>query len=150
MVSYPELEAVKDKDSDFYFINAEPCEDIINKIITLVKERIPNKFGFHPVNDIQLLSPMQRGGAGVRALNIELQKVLNPHYESGVLKFGQYFAAKDKVMQTENNYEKEVYNGEIGIIRSILDIEQEVVISFDGRDITYIMVPKNCTIKTKK
>jgi len=133
----PDLETVKDKDSDFYFINAEPGEDIINKIITLVKERIPNKFGLHSVNDIQLLSPMQRGGAGVRALNIELQKVLNPNYEAGILKFGQYFAAKDKVMQTENNYDKEVYNGDIGIIKSINDIEQEVVISFDGRDITY-------------
>ena len=130
----PDLEPIKD--SDFYFINAEPGDDLINKIITLITERIPNKFQLYPY-DIQLLCPMQRGGSGVRTLNLELQKVLNPNYASGILKFGQYFAVNDKVMQTENNYDKDVFNGDIGVIKSINNIEQEVVISFDNRDVIY-------------
>lgn len=125
------------KKSDFYFINAEQGDDIIKKIITLVKERIPNRFGFNPINDIQVLSPMQRGGVGVRSLNIELQKALNPNYSLGIEKYGQAFAAHDKVMQTENNYDKEVYNGDIGIIKNINRDEQEVTISFYNREIKY-------------
>ena len=131
----PDLQTIKD--SDFYFINAEPGGDIINKIITLVKERIPNKFGFHPINDIQLLSPMQRGSSGVKALNTELQKVLNPNYEVGFFKFGHYLAMHDKVMQTVNNYDKEIYNGDIGIVKNINASEQEMVINFDNRDVIY-------------
>lgn len=125
------------QESDFYFINAEPGEDIIRKIVNLVKDRIPNKFKFDPINDIQVLAPMQRGGSGVRSLNIELQKALNPNYLSGIEKFGQIFAVNDKVMQTENDYDKEVYNGDIGIIKNINPEEQEVLTSFYNRDIKY-------------
>ncbi|ALA62308.1 hypothetical protein [Rickettsia amblyommatis] len=106
----PDL-AQTNKASDFYFIEAEHGKDIINKIIMMIRERIPKKFNLNPVNDIQLLCPMQRGGVGARSLNIELQKILNPNYRSGITKFGQIFAIGDKVMQTENNYDKEVYNG---------------------------------------
>lgn len=126
-----------DEESDFYFINAEQEDDIIKKIITLVRDRIPDRFRFNPINDIQILTPMQRGGAGVRSLNMELQKALNPDYSSGVEKYGQIFAVNDKVMQTENNYDKEVYNGDIGIIRSINREEQEVTISFYNREVKY-------------
>ncbi|CAG2162350.1 unnamed protein product [Oppiella nova] len=118
-----------DKESDFYFINAEPGVDIIQKIVNLVRDRIPN--------DIQVLSPMQRGGTGVRSLNIELQKALNPNHTFGIEKYGQIFAVNDKVMQTENDYDKEVYNGDIGIIRSINQENQEVVISFYNREVRY-------------
>ena len=125
------------KTSDFYFIAAEPGEDIMKKLIELVTHRIPARFGFRPVHDIQLLTPMQRGGVGARSLNIELQKVLNPTYEAGIVKFGEHFAKNDKIMQTENNYDKEVYNGDIGEIKSINEQEQEVTITFYGRDVVY-------------
>ena len=105
----PHVKATKDE-SDFYFIEAEHGDDIINKIIIMIKDRIPKRFNLDPINDIQVLCPMQRGGAGARSLNVELQKILNPDYENGVTKFGQIFAPGDKVMQTENNYDKDIYN----------------------------------------
>ena len=123
--------------SDFYFIEVESGDDIINKIITMVSDRIPKRFNLDPLQDIQILCPMQRGGVGARSLNIELQKALNPNYEAGITKYGQIFAINDKVMQTSNDYDKEVYNGDMGIIKGINDTEQEVVITFDGKDITY-------------
>ena len=123
--------------SDFYFIEAEPGDDIINKIITITCDRIPKKFNLNPINDIQLLCPMQRGGIGARSLNTELQKVLNPNYEKGITKFGQIFAVDDKVMQTENNYDKDTYNGDIGIISAINHEEQEVTIDFYGNKVIY-------------
>ncbi|MFP3121176.1 ATP-dependent RecD-like DNA helicase [Rickettsia sp. R2] len=132
----PDLTSQK-KESDFYFIEAEHGEDIINKIIMMIRERIPNKFNLNPINDIQLLCPMQRGGVGARSLNIELQKILNPNYSNGITKFGQTFAIGDKVMQTENNYDKEVYNGDIGVINNINEQDQEVTINFYNRDVVY-------------
>ena len=132
----PNLQPPKEE-SDFYFIEAEHGEDIINKIITMIKDRIPKRFNLNPVHDIQLLCPMQRGGAGARSLNVELQKVLNPNYSNGILKFGQIFAVGDKIMQTENNYDKETYNGDIGIIRAINEQDQEITINFYNRDVTY-------------
>ena len=80
---------------------------------------------------------MQRGWSGVRSLNIELQKALNPNYTSGIKKYGQIFAVGDKVMQTENDYDKEVYNGDIGIIKSINQEDQEVIIDFYNRQVRY-------------
>jgi exodeoxyribonuclease V alpha subunit len=127
----------KEKESDFYFVEAEQGEDTINKIITMIKDRIPKKFNLDPINDIQLLCPMQRGGAGARSLNIHLQQALNPNYSNGIQKFGQIFAVGDKVMQTENNYDKEVYNGDIGLIININEQEQEIVINFYNREVTY-------------
>ncbi len=134
----PNLQPINTKDiSDFYFIEAEHGTDIINKIITMIKDRIPKRFNLNPIQDIQLLCPMQRGGAGARSLNVELQKVLNPNYSNGITKFGQIFAAGDKIMQTENNYDKETYNGDIGIIRSINEQDQEITINFYNRDVIY-------------
>ena len=80
---------------------------------------------------------MQRGGAGARSLNTELQKVLNPRSSEGIAKFGQLFAVGDKVMQTENNYDKEVFNGDIGFVEAIDVMEREIRISFDGRCVVY-------------
>ena len=132
----PKLDAPKD-DTDFYFIEAEPGDDIINKIITIIADRIPKRFQLNPVHDVQILCPMQRGGSGARSLNIELQKVLNPFYSNGITKFGQTFAVGDKVMQTENNYDKDIYNGDIGVIASINQEEQEVTINFYGNEVIY-------------
>jgi len=132
----PNLNPSKNE-SDFYFIEAEHGDDIINKIIAMIKDRIPKKFNLNPIQDIQLLCPMQRGGAGARSLNVELQKVLNPNYSSGILKFGQIFAVGDKIMQTENNYDKETYNGDIGIISAINEQDQEITTNFYNRDVIY-------------
>ena len=132
----PHVKATKDE-SDFYFIEAEHGDDIINKIIIMIKDRIPKRFNLDPINDIQVLCPMQRGGAGARSLNVELQKILNPDYENGVTKFGQIFAPGDKVMQTENNYDKDIYNGDVGIISSINKQDQELLINFYNREVTY-------------
>lgn len=132
----PNLSSHKEN-SDFYFIEAEPGDDIINKIITITRERIPKKFNLDPVRDIQLLCPMQRGGSGARSLNTELQKALNPNYQEGITKFGQVFAIGDKVMQMENNYDKDTYNGDIGIISAIDKDEQEITIDFYGNKVEY-------------
>ncbi len=123
--------------SDFYFIAAETPEEIIKKLLTVVCERIPKRFGFHPINDIQVLTPMNKGGLGTRALNIELQKRLNNAAQSNsdivqVTKFGSTYACGDKVIQIVNNYDKEVFNGDIGTIYSI-DLEEGIMnIDFDG------------------
>ncbi len=125
------------KNDDFFFIELDSDEELPDRLVNLVQNQIPTKFRVNPVTDIQVLAPMQRGGAGVRSLNIELQKALNPNYQSGILKFGQTFAIGDKVMQTENNYDKEVYNGDIGIIKNINSEEQEITISFDDKNIVF-------------
>ncbi len=105
-----------DAESDFYFVEAEDPEIAVARIIELVKIRIPRRFGLDPIGDIQVLCPMNRGGIGARSLNIELQAALNPAGERKVERFGWTFAPGDKVMQIENDYDKEVYNGDIGYV----------------------------------
>ena len=90
-----------DGDSDFYFVPAEDSETAAARIVDLVKTRIPKRFGFDAIRDIQVLCPMNRGGAGARSLNIELQAALNPAGERKVERFGWTFAPGDKVMQIE-------------------------------------------------
>src|SRR5271165_6836791 len=102
--------------SDYYFVEANEPERAVNVIMELVRERIPRRFGLDPIRDIQILSPMNRGGLGARSLNIDLQKALNPPGAEKIEKFGWTFAPGDKVMQIENDYDKEVYNGDIGYI----------------------------------
>ena len=125
--------------SDFYFIQRDTPEAILGTLQELVKNRIPRKFHFDPKEHIQLLSPMNRGSLGVRELNVLLQRELNPRREGepAVEKFGSEFRAGDKVIQTENNYDKEVFNGDIGIIREIDPVEKEVRILFEGREAVY-------------
>ena len=124
-------------DSDFYFVSADDPDTVVSRIIELVKTRIPRRFGLDPVRDIQVLCPMNRGGIGARSLNIELQAALNPAGERKVERFGWTFAPGDKVMQIENDYDKEVYNGDIGYIDDVDPDEGELVANFDGRAITY-------------
>ncbi len=124
-------------DSDFYFVPAEEVETAVGRIVELVKTRIPQRFGFDPIEDIQVLCPMNRGGAGVRSLNIELQAELNPAGERKVERFGWTFAPGDKVMQIENDYEKDVYNGDIGRISDVDPDTGELTVSFDGLEVTY-------------
>jgi exodeoxyribonuclease V alpha subunit len=132
----PELSR-PDGTTDFYFVPADAPEIAVARIIELVKTRIPQRFNLDAVRDIQVLCPMNRGGCGARSLNIELQSTLNPASERKIERFGWTFAAGDKVMQIENDYEKEVYNGDIGYIDD-LDIDTgELTTSFDGRLVTY-------------
>jgi exodeoxyribonuclease V alpha subunit len=97
----------------------------------------PKRFGLDPIRDIQVLCPMNRGGAGARSLNIELQAALNPAGDRKVERFGWTFAPGDKVMQIENDYDKEVYNGDIGTISDVDPNAGEIIASFDGRSVTY-------------
>jgi len=124
-------------DSDFYFVQADDPETAVPRIIELVKTRIPQRFGLDPIRDIQVLCPMNRGGVGARSLNIELQAALNPAGERKVDRFGWTFAPGDKVMQIENDYDKEVYNGDIGYVDEVDLDAGELAASFDGRAVTY-------------
>lgn len=123
--------------SDFYFVQADDPETAASRITELVKTRIPQRFGLDPIRDIQVLCPMNRGGVGARSLNIELQATLNPAGEQKVERFGWTFAAGDKVMQIQNDYDKEVYNGDIGYIDGVDLNDSELTASFDGRSVTY-------------
>jgi exodeoxyribonuclease V alpha subunit len=135
----PVLARPRDGDSDFYFIEAEEPEDAVSKIVELVKTRISRRFGLDPVHDIQVLCPMQRGGVGARSLNIELQRALNSDSDQQpkVERFGYTYRVGDKVMQTENDYDKEIFNGDIGFITSIDTDTNELVIDFDERSVNY-------------
>jgi len=124
-------------DSDFYFVPADDPETAVPRIIELVSTRIPQRFGLDPIRDIQVLCPMNRGGVGARSLNIELQAALNPAGERKVERFGWTFAPGDKVMQIENDYDKEVYNGDIGYVVGVDPDVGELTASFDERDVTY-------------
>ena len=133
----PEADQSAAARSDFYVVDAADPEQAVAKIITLVRDRIPRAFGLDPIRDVQVLCPMNRGGVGARSLNIELQKVLNPPGDARVERFGWTFAPGDKVMQIENDYDKEVYNGDLGIVARI-DMEAgDLVASFDGREVVY-------------
>ena len=125
-----------DADQDFYFVEKDDPEEVCNTIVDMATRRIPAKFGFDPVNDIQVLSPMHKGPAGVARLNDELQKALNPG-EDGVLRAGHLFRVGDKVMQIRNDYDKEVFNGDVGRISEIDHPEQRVVVVYEGRDLSY-------------
>ena len=132
----PDL-AKPDGETDFYFVPAADPEQAVSRIVELVQSRIPRRFGLNPIRDIQVLCPMNRGGVGARSLNIELQAALNPSGETKVERFGWTFAPGDKVMQIENDYDKEVYNGDIGYVEGVDVDEGELTASFDGRIVTY-------------
>ncbi|MFD2235293.1 ATP-dependent RecD-like DNA helicase [Phaeospirillum tilakii] len=135
----PDLVPPREGETDFYFVPAAEPEDAIPKIIEVVRNRIPRRFGFDPVRDVQVLCPMQRGGTGARSLNVELQKALNPGQfdQPAVERFGYTYRVGDKVMQTENDYEKEVFNGDIGFVTALDPDANELTIDFDGRPVVY-------------
>ena len=107
------------------------------KPLEIMPWRIPPRFGLDPVRDVQVLCPMNRGGLGARALNLELQRLLNPPGESRVERFGWVFGPGDKVMQVANDYEKEVFNGDLGLVRRVDAEAGELVVGFDGREVAY-------------
>jgi exodeoxyribonuclease V alpha subunit len=122
--------------NDFYFIQQEDPEKVLEIILELTKERIPKRFGLDPVDDIQVLTPMHKGVVGAGNLNMELQKSLNPS-QVEIARGSRNFRVNDKVMQIRNNYDKEVFNGDIGRIVGILPDENEITVLFDGRKVAY-------------
>jgi exodeoxyribonuclease V alpha subunit len=120
--------------SDFYFLPAETPEQAVALILKVVGERIPARFGFDPIGQVQVLCPMARGGCGSRSLNIELQHLLNPDPAEQVERFGWRFAPGDKVMQIANDYEKEVFNGDVGTIDAIDADNSELSVLFPSSE----------------
>jgi exodeoxyribonuclease V alpha subunit len=124
--------------NDFFFFGAETPEEAAALVVDIVQNRLPQRFGVHPLDDVQVLAPMYRGAAGVAALNEALQAVLNPPGRLAEKRLmGRLFRVGDKVMQTRNNYEKEVFNGDIGRVRSFDFEEQSMTVVFDGRFVVY-------------
>ena len=133
----PELKAPEGL-IDFYFIESPEPEAIQELIVRLVKERIPKRFGFDPKTDIQVLTPMNRSVLGARNLNQVLQEALNPSIGGPeIQRFGWTFRIGDRVIQTENDYNRDVFNGDLGVIEKIDRIEQEMVVNFEGRQVEY-------------
>jgi exodeoxyribonuclease V alpha subunit len=123
---------------DFYLVEAHSPETILDTLITLVRERIPTRFGFDSFRDVQILTPMNRAALGARHLNARLQEVLNPPAKVPQIEhFGWTYRLGDKVLQTVNNYQKEVFNGDIGRVTAIDEVDQEVTVNYEGRAVTY-------------
>jgi exodeoxyribonuclease V alpha subunit len=135
---FPEFPKGKGE-GDFFLFPAEDAAAAADWILQIVTERIPQKFGFDPIHDIQVLAPIYRGLVGVTVLNDRLQEKLNPPASSKPERrlFGTVFRLGDKVMQTQNNYDKDVYNGDIGFIESIDTVEQYLKVNFDGRSVSF-------------
>ncbi len=124
---------------DFYLFPAETADEAADWVLDVVCERIPGKFGLRPLDQVQVLAPMYRGAAGVNSLNERLQASLNPPDPKKTEKslFGTLFRAGDKVMQIQNNYDKDVYNGDIGRLTGVDNVEHSLEIDFDGRRVVY-------------
>lgn len=122
---------------DFYFINQNSPEKAIEIIKQLISDRIPKRFGFDPVNDIQVITPMHRGAAGTIRLNKELQNVLNDTPGIKLKRMGRTMQVGDKVMQMRNNYDKDVYNGDIGTVYRIDTDDSKVIVKMDSGLVSY-------------
>lgn len=133
---FPRLQPPGDRLDDFYFVEQEDPEKVVDLIIRLVRERIPQRFGLDPMEDIQVLTPMHRGFAGAGNLNSVLQATLNPG-KDGLQRGGRFYLVGDKVMQIRNNYDRNVYNGDIGRIVRLDHELQEATLNFDGREVVY-------------
>jgi len=127
------------KDSDFVFIDREDPEECVATLVSMVRDRLPKHLGVDPIEGIQILSPMHRGSLGIKELNLRLQAALNPksEYRDEYQAYGNLFRVGDKVIQTSNNYDKEVFNGDIGRIRSMDREEKQVLVSFGTREVIY-------------
>lgn len=144
-----EFPVLDDRQNDFFFMNKSLESDIAELVIQLAKQRLPDTYGFSPIDDIQVLCPTKMGMAGTKELNKQLQSALNPPSQNKAeLKFFDViFRTGDKVMQTKNDYDvlwtknnekgSGIFNGDIGIIRSVDRFSQNVTIDFEGRVATY-------------
>lgn len=123
--------------SDFYVVEVADPEEGLAKLVEVVARRIPRRFGLDPLRDVQVLAPMQRGLLGARNLNHELQAVLNPNPSAAIERFGWRFAVGDRVMETQNDYDREVFNGDLGTLVRIDEEEGAAIVAFDGREVAY-------------
>lgn len=126
-----------DETGDCVGIRVRDAADARAKLIELVQHRMPDHFKLDPVADIQILAPVNRGPVGTRDLNRALQNVLNPTPEAAFERFGVRFGVGDKVMQTENDYSRDVYNGDLGIIQKIDTAARLMEVRFDDRLVVY-------------
>ncbi len=127
-----------DELTDFYFVETDEPEAIQRMLLKLVTDRIPDRFGLDPLTDIQVLAPMNRGVLGARNLNQVLQDKLNPPGEQVTIERGGWtFREGDRVIQQENNYQRDVFNGDLGMIAGINRIDQEMKVNFEARQVTY-------------
>ncbi len=125
------------EESDFYVVEIAEPEEGVAKLIEVVTRRIPRRFGLDPVRDVQVLCPMNRGVLGARNLNHELQRVLNPDPPARVERFGWQFSPGDRVMETQNDYDREVFNGDLGLVARIDAEESALVVDYEGREVVY-------------
>lgn len=132
----PEFPEEGDKTSDLYFVEQPDVTKAIGVIKRMVSESIPKRLGFDPIEDVQILTPMQKGELGAKNLNQVMQALLNPRGNQ-IERFGIVFREGDRVMQTENDYDKEVFNGDLGRIVAIDEVQGEVVVKIDDRRIKY-------------
>ncbi len=136
MPELPGKDEGMDGGGDFFFVKAETPERGVELIRKLVCEAIPRRFGFDPMGDVQILTPMQKGELGARNLNAAMQAALNPR-GIDVERFGWKFREGDRVMQTENDYDKDVFNGDVGLVAKVDLDEQEIVVRYDDRKVAY-------------
>ena len=127
---------IRHGEMDFYFMRIEDPAMCIKRAIEFMTDRIPRKFGLDPLEDVQVLTPMRRNALGTENLNAEIQKALNPDGE-GIIRGGTTFRVGDRVMQLRNNYDKDVYNGDVGFVKSVDAISRAMVVVFDGRPVKY-------------
>jgi len=132
----PEVKPERETLGDFYFIEQEDQEEVLRIIMELVCQRIPKRFKLDPLEGIQVLAPMHKGTVGTENLNAKLQEALNPS-GTAIIRGGRTFRLKDKVMQIRNNYDKEVFNGDIGRITSMDEEMREVMVTYDGVPVPY-------------
>ncbi len=133
-----EMPSLDNRASDFFIERTESPEQAADLVMRLVSQRLPNYLGVDPINDIQVLVPMYKGAAGIQVLNERLQEVLNPKGAAAEVKLGStVFRVGDKVMQTKNNYEKDVFNGDIGRIYAIDFTNKKIQITIDDKLVDY-------------
>ena len=133
----PPLKSTREGLSDFYFIRQEDPERAADMIVDLVRNHIPRRFGFDPVDDIQVLTPMHKGAAGVAVLNQRLQEALLRGGGDALQRGERRFRLDDKVMQVRNNYDKDVFNGDIGRVCCLDSAERELTVRFEDRNVLY-------------
>ena len=131
-----EMIETREGDSDFYFMRCEDPSRCVELAIQFMTERIPRKFGLSPLQDVQVLTPMRRNLLGTENLNIELQKALNPSGDA-IIRAGGALRAGDRVMQLRNNYDKDVYNGDVGFVKSVDVANKSIVVTYDGKPVVY-------------
>lgn len=127
---------VRSGDTDFYFMRIEDPVLCVQRAIEFMTTRIPRKFGMDPLRDVQILTPMRRNALGTENLNVEIQKALNPTGPA-LVRGGTIFRVGDRVMQLRNNYDKDVYNGDVGFVKGVDADARSLVVAFDGRPVQY-------------